>query len=139
MKYQNFLFLTTIFIGVYMVYFPVIEAYEAKVFHQMDFVTYCKVWAEDGGHNHIAGDGHRDYHDCSDSGWDIIGTGRDGPNDWYWIIVKTATVTGTDDYYHDGFVNHTCVCVLGNTWHIHIKAHIIDNVDNCDMRKVCDT
>ncbi|RIB29493.1 hypothetical protein C2G38_2155303 [Gigaspora rosea] len=137
MKYQNFLFLTTIFIGVYMVYFPVIEAYEAKVFMDMDFVTYCKVWAEDQGHNHIAGD--TKFHECDDDSGDIvIGTGRDGPDDWYWIIAKTATISGTDDYYHEGFVNHTCVCVQGNTWHIHIKAHIIDNIDNCVGHKVCD-
>ncbi|CAG8608319.1 4249_t:CDS:2 [Gigaspora rosea] len=118
-----------------MVYFPVIEAYEAKVFKRMDFVTYCKVWAEDG-HVRIAGDDK--FHDCSDYGWFVIGTGRDGPSDWYWIIVKTATITGIVDYYHEGFVNHTCVCVKGNTWHINIKAHIIDNIDKCDMAKVCD-
>ncbi|CAG8522512.1 7520_t:CDS:2 [Gigaspora rosea] len=116
-----------------MVYFPGIEAYEAKVFTRMDLVQ-CRVWAEDQGSNRIAGDDG--YHDCSGSDSDmIIGTGSDGPNDRYWIIVKV--LAGTDDYYHEAFTNHTCVCVMGNFKHIKIRAHIIDDISNCDDDIAC--
>ncbi|CAG8820498.1 9763_t:CDS:2, partial [Gigaspora rosea] len=52
-KYQNLLFLTTMFIGVYIVLFPAIEAWQCKVIENMDF-AFCRVWAEDAGGSRIA-------------------------------------------------------------------------------------
>ncbi|CAG8626975.1 10807_t:CDS:2 [Gigaspora margarita] len=114
-----------------MVYFPVIEAYEARVFTEMADFTKCRVWAEE---DRVRVGGDSKYDDCTSRNF-VIGTGKDGPNDWYYIIVKT--LAGHDDYYPQGFINHTCVCVTGDVRNFKIKAHIIDNIDKCYKDKEC--
>ncbi|RIB18426.1 hypothetical protein C2G38_2142141 [Gigaspora rosea] len=120
-----------------MVYFPVIEAYEAQVYLNMT-LTSCRVWAEDGYHARIGGDGRDHYHNCDGTaGYRemIIGTERDGPNDWYWIIVKTEA--GIDDYLHKPFNSHSCVCVAGTVRDIKISGYPIDAISRCNVDAAC--
>ncbi|RIB20738.1 hypothetical protein C2G38_2034986 [Gigaspora rosea] len=117
-----------------MVYFPIIEAFQAKVFLNVA-LTRCRVWAEDGNHTRIGGDEEGDYHFC-DGGYDmIIGTGRDLPTDWYWIIVKTQA--GIDDYLTQPFNSHSCVCVSGTVRKLKFSGYPVDDIEKCDVGK-CD-
>ncbi|CAG8811740.1 18144_t:CDS:1, partial [Gigaspora rosea] len=92
------------------------------------------VWAEDEDHVRIAGDGKGHYHGCSgsivESPYMIIGTGRNSPTDWYWIIVKTEG--GIKAYKPEPFNSHSCVCVSGTVRDVKISGYPIDTIDNCD-------
>ncbi|CAG8730106.1 21617_t:CDS:1, partial [Gigaspora rosea] len=78
------------------------------------------------------GDGKGDYRNC-DGVWEhkemIIGTERDSPTDWYWIIVKVQA--GDENYLPTPFNTHSCIWVTGSADNIKISGKPTDNILNC--------
>ncbi|CAG8457923.1 2610_t:CDS:2 [Dentiscutata heterogama] len=107
MKYQIFLFFVTIFIGIYIEFVPVIEAWQSRVIFRTSMAS-CRAWAEDVYTNRIAGDPPSHYHDCDKTVTDI-GTGS---FDNYTIVIKG--LGGPDGRFSIFFNYDTCICVRDN-------------------------